>query len=88
MDPKELISAIRVILKQDWDPLNEEGAFKVPDSLDSYIGPVMKLLAQHPSVEQISKLLEEIEIKDFAGINNRENLLKAASKLKALSEQK
>jgi len=62
-ETKELISAIRVILKHDWDPLNEEGAFKVPDSLDSFIGPVMKLLAQPPSVEKISKILEEMKWK-------------------------
>ncbi len=85
-NPKEKISAIREILFNDWDPLNVKGNFIAPDEYDDYLGPVLKLLEQNPSLEKISSFLKDVEIQELGGVNNDENTVNAALKLKALSE--
>jgi len=58
---KSFISDIRSVLLNDWDPIGVGDIPGASDEYDRYIGPIMGILAQKPSVEAIAALLEEIE---------------------------
>ncbi len=85
-DAKALISSVRNILFNDWDPLNVSGAMKTKDEYDYLIGKVIELLRQKPSLERIVEFLMEEE-KGLGCIHDPKNTKNAASKLNLISDE-
>jgi len=85
MEKKELISNVRYILLNDWDPIGIGDNSNLSDEYDGYIGSIIKILEQKPSVESIATFLKNIEKTemgiDVVDINSLHNV---ASKLKEI----
>jgi hypothetical protein len=84
-EAKELISSIRNILFNDWDPLNVSTAMNADDEYDYLIGNVITLLKKKPPLEQIVEFLKDEEKKSggMISLKSRENV---ALKLKSISD--
>lgn len=54
-------AAIRKVLFWQWDPLAVSGAVKGEDEYDSYIGPLLRLLAAGASDQELAAHLIQLE---------------------------
>jgi regulator of sirC expression with transglutaminase-like and TPR domain len=55
------VSRIRRVLLDQWDPANISSNHKLADEYDSYLGGIVKALEEPVSVEQLARLLADIE---------------------------
>lgn len=87
MKSKDLISLIRSVLFEDWDPVGVGHNLNVRDEYDGYIGSVITTLSNNPSVQSIAALLERIETTEM-GIDNIDvkRLNYVAEKLKKIGD--
>ena len=83
MKNNKLISDIRFILINDWDPIGIGNNSNLEDEYDSYIGTIINILKQQPTIGAIVSYLEKIE-KIEMGIDNVniKQLYDVAKKLK------
>lgn len=55
------IARVRRVLLDQWDPLNVGDNRKLSDEYDSYLGEIVKALDEQVGVEQLTRLLADIE---------------------------
>jgi hypothetical protein len=80
---ERLISRIRVVFLNDWDPINVGFNPNLADEYDSYIAPLIRLAEsdQALSVERIADFLERCERDEMGLTLERHNRDRAAAKL-------
>ena len=66
---KNIISSIRSVLVNDWDPIEIGDNSNLFDEYDSYIGPIITMLRQSSTIEEIVAFLENTE-RTKMGISN------------------
>lgn len=64
-----IVSEIRSVLINEWDPVGIGDNSNLSDEYDGYIGSIMKILMQKLSVEEIVSFLKRIEHVEM-GIDN------------------
>lgn len=87
MKDNKIISEIRSVLLNDWDPIGIGDNPNLYDEYDSYIGPILNILIQKLPNEKIIALLKEIE-KTEMGVDNVDIklLYDIAAKLKKIGD--
>ena len=87
MKDSKLISAIRSVLINDWDPVGIGDNPNLSDEYDSYIGSIINILKQRLPVETIVAFLEKVETTEM-GIDNVDitHLHDVATKLKSIGD--
>jgi len=87
MEKKDLISNVRSVLLNDWDPVGIGDNLNLSDEYDGYIGSIINILKQSLSIEEIVSLLEKIE-KIEMGIDSVDvkKLYDVATKLKSIKD--
>lgn len=85
MKNKKLISDIRSVLINDWDPIGIGNNPNLSDEYDSYIGTIISILKQKLPIEAIIAFLENIETKEM-GMESVDvkHLHNVATKLKSI----
>ena len=58
---KNIISSVRTVLVNDWDPIEIGDNSNLFDEYDSYIGPIITMLRQNSTVEELVAFLEKTE---------------------------
>jgi hypothetical protein len=78
---RRIMSEIRSVLMQEWDPIGVKDEPAAADEYDGYIGGIYGLLKNSAAPKEISDHLREIEIKrmGFAEFQVPEHLNVAAS---------
>ena len=69
MKNKTLISSIRSVLLNDWDPIGIGANSNLHDEYDSYINPIINMVIQNQPVEIIVTFLEKIEKSEMGNDN-------------------
>lgn len=87
MKNKDVVSEIRSVLIDDWDPIGIGDNLNLNDEYDGYIGSIMKILMQNSTADEIVEFLKKIENKEM-GIDNNDikHLYNVAVKLKKIGE--
>jgi len=87
MKKNKLVLNIRSVLLNDWDPVGIGDNPNLSDEYDGYIGSIINILKQKPTIEEIVGFLGEIE-KTELGINNVDvkYLCNVATKLQKIGE--
>ena len=85
MQNNNLILDIRSVLINEWDPIGIGDNSHLSDEYDSYIGSIISILKQRPSIETIVAFLEKIEITEMGIDNvNVKHLYDVATKLRSI----
>ena len=87
MKNSKLISAIRSVLINDWDPAGIGDNPNLSDEYDGYIGSILNILKQRLPIETIVVFLEKVETTKM-GIDNVDvtHLYDVATKLKSIGD--
>ncbi|MBC8757283.1 hypothetical protein H2O64_21615 [Kordia sp. YSTF-M3] len=82
MNNKEnhIISCVRNILNNDWDPLNATYISTAEDEYDRYLSLLIKLINKKESESKIIRLLKKIEKKELGGISSTAEQLNIVAK--------
>jgi hypothetical protein len=83
MKPSSLVAAAHEILLRDWDPIGVSDV-SPPDEYDSYIGGVMRLIAEKASAERMAQHLRDVAEAQMDVAANATRTWAAAEKLAAL----
>ena len=88
MKDRKLISDIRSVLINDWDPVGIGDNPNLSDEYDGYIGSIINILKQKLSIEVIITFLEKIETTEM-GIDkvDVDHIHDVATKLKSIDIQ-
>lgn len=88
MKSKEIITDVRSVLINDWDPLGIGNNSNLKDEYDGYIGTIIQILLQKSSIESIFLFLKKVENEEM-GIQNSDmkSLYDIATKLKRIGEK-
>lgn len=62
IDDRDLRVAVRELLRREWDPIGVYGFDGSEDEYDSYVGPVLQLLGNCASVDEIFDFLSWVEV--------------------------
>jgi hypothetical protein len=84
MNQFELSKAVDQILWNDWDPKGAKQAEGAYDTYYPYITPIVDLLNNQGSIEQLSELLHHITYDDFIMNSEPEDHLEVAEMLVCL----
>lgn len=79
----ERAAAVREILLKDWDPI-EVADIAPADEYDSYIGGIVRLIAERASAEEIARHLRNVAETQMGITGNEGRTRAAAEKLAAL----
>ncbi|MCC8186871.1 MAG: hypothetical protein LIP08_05000 [Bacteroides sp.] len=80
-----IISKIRFVLINDWDPISIGDNSNLSDEYDGYIGPIMEILRKQGDVDELAYLLKKIENLEMGiGNTNIKKLYNVAIKLKKI----
>jgi hypothetical protein len=84
---KKIISDIRIVLINDWDPIGIGDNSNLSDEYDGCIGSIINILKQKFTIEAIATFLKKIE-KIELGIDNVDikYLYDVAAKLKKIGD--
>lgn len=83
-----MITDIRAVLINDWDPVGIGNNANLSEEYDGYIGSIIQILMQKSSIESIFLFLKKIENEDMGGINTDiKTLYNIAAKLKKVGEK-
>jgi hypothetical protein len=83
---KDLVEKIRIILLDDWDPIQIGTNPHLRDEYDIYIADIIKLLEKNADIYQLMSLLDEIE-NEYIGTSTNDGIRhKVSVKLKACVE--
>lgn len=80
-----MISEIRDILLNDWDPIHVGDNPNLRDEYDSYINRIVQLLATKPSINEIINLMRLIENEEIGVQTTEDTLFKVAHKLQKVT---
>ena len=69
MKNKTLISSIRSVLLNDWDPIRIGDNPSLRDEYDSYISPIINMLIQNQPIEMFVAFLGNIEKNEMGNDN-------------------
>jgi len=61
LSPDELLTQIRTVLLEDWDPHNAIRSEAAHHTYDAYLSPLTKLLQTKPTEDQVMNWLHERE---------------------------
>lgn len=88
MESKEMITDVRSVLINDWDPLGIGNNSNLKDEYDGYVGAIIQILLQKSSIESLFLFLKKVENEDM-GIQNSniKSLYDVATKLKRIGEK-
>lgn len=88
MENNKLISDVRPVLLNAWDPLGVGNNPNLKDEYDGYIGSITNILARNLPIEEIVALLEKIENTEIGMIHtDRKHLYNVAVKLKYVGDK-
>jgi len=78
---REILSSIKQVLLDYWDPIGIKTEPGAQDEYDGYIGSIYRLLVNHATVEQIVQHLNTIQTQSMGLSSNTNSLKIVADKL-------
>jgi hypothetical protein len=81
---KKLISDVRFVLINNWDPISIGTNPNLADEYDAYIGQVIRMLSRGCSVIELPTFLQRIEDKEIGCKTDSITVHKVATKLKEI----
>lgn len=79
---------VRELLLNEWDPIGAKDVPSAQDEYDSYTGPILRLVRESATAEQIAAYLLRIEAEVLGLTPNPDAAHRAARKLSELGQQK